>query len=310
MNTHLRRVLQAKCIVDAKNPRYVQRHENYKYLRGEKCLHKCHSYDNITISTRNSQYQLMDMLQPSCGATKGSTKSLASFKSPKCDKHLMDPRRKIPSRQELGGCRVTMHLAEPERPVMKSYPADQIYPDYESSFEASTNTSERGITETKDHKSTSPKKNASKRRRKQLENLKYLKFLHDITQEIIDTGIHRDEEIKDVIKKHLAKNLSILNRKKMLKKLHQLTSALNIAEDEEEEGQESDTSSDRTCSSIGKNQSTINRNERSDKSEEIKSARDSSESQESDESIEWQSEIESVINEEDSTSERIHPLET
>ncbi|XP_015120290.1 uncharacterized protein LOC107043345 [Diachasma alloeum] len=320
MNTHLRRVLQAKCVVDSKNPRYVQRHDNYKYLRGEKCLHKCHSYDNITRSARNSQYHLIEMLQPSSGPTKGSTKSLASFKSQNRDKHSMNSRRNAPSRQELTSCKPTVHVIEPERPEVKPYPNDQLYSDYESSFEASTKASERGIPVSKEEKSSSPKREPSRSRKKQLENLKYLKFLHEITQEIIETGVHRDEEIKKVLKKHLTKNLSSLNKKKMLKKLRQLRSSLSISDEEDEDEQEIDSSTEKTYSSVEKNQSTTGRSERTTeasrrggKSEENKSGYDSGDSdasQVSEESIEWQSEIESVINEEESTSERIDPQGT
>lgn len=48
------------------------------------------------------------------------------------------------------------------------------------------------------------------------EEAKYSKFLYDITQEIVQNGLYTDEELQNVFKKHMKKNLHILNKVKTI----------------------------------------------------------------------------------------------
>lgn len=226
-------------------------------------------------------------MKPSCGV-KGSQKSLTSFQPKTHDSK--------PSRSENHGSKPSVQVVEPKRPTT----TEQVSPNYESSFETSTKSPA--------HSSTSKK--PSKARKAKLDNLKYWKFLHEITQEILKTGAHTDQDIKNVVRSHLNLNLSMLNKTKMLRKLKHLKSSLNIIDSEDEES-ESEESSEKTYSLSEDSEKEIENND--DKTSEKSSkttenggktdsgSEDSEGSQVSEESIEWQSEIESVINDDDSS---------
>ncbi|KAK0164616.1 hypothetical protein PV328_003227 [Microctonus aethiopoides] len=123
---------------------------------------------------------------------------------------------------------------------------------YASSFESSSETSRRGSPVPK-VLAPSPNPNESdfigaQRQRnsedcsikynKNEEEAKYSKFLYDITQEIVQNGLYTDEELRNVFKKHMKKNLHILNKSKMIYELYQLKLSLNIVDQEDEEEEE------------------------------------------------------------------------
>lgn len=56
-------------------------------------------------------------------------------------------------------------------------------------------------------KQLAPKKILSQRE----EEKKYVKFVYDITREIMQSGLYTDKELQDVFKKHIDKNKGILN---------------------------------------------------------------------------------------------------
>ncbi|KAK0182708.1 hypothetical protein PV327_000818 [Microctonus hyperodae] len=114
---------------------------------------------------------------------------------------------------------------------------------YASSFESSSETSRRGSPVPKILASSSNPnesnfvgaqrqrntENCSIKYNKNEEEAKYSKFLYDITQEIIQNGLYTDEELRNVFKKHMKKNLHILNKLKL---------SLNIVDHEDEEEEE------------------------------------------------------------------------
>ncbi|XP_020295694.1 uncharacterized protein LOC109860791 isoform X2 [Pseudomyrmex gracilis] len=79
----------------------------------------------------------------------------------------------------------------------------------------------------------SAKKCASKQflRQREKEEKQYIKFVYDITKEIMQKGLYTDKELRDVFKKHINQNKGVLNMNKMLCEIYQLKISLNILED-------------------------------------------------------------------------------
>ncbi|KAL0110576.1 hypothetical protein PUN28_013872 [Cardiocondyla obscurior] len=63
------------------------------------------------------------------------------------------------------------------------------------------------------------------------EEKKYVKFIYDITKEIMQRGLYTDKELQDVFKKHVNQHKGILNTNKMLYEIYQLKISLNIPDD-------------------------------------------------------------------------------
>lgn len=59
----------------------------------------------------------------------------------------------------------------------------------------------------------SAKKRASKQflRQREKEEKQYIKFVYDITKEIMQKGLYTDKELRDVFKKHINQNKEVLN---------------------------------------------------------------------------------------------------
>lgn len=67
------------------------------------------------------------------------------------------------------------------------------------------------------------------------EEKKYIKFIYDITKEIIQRGLYTDQELQNVFKKHIDRYKGILNMNKMLYEIYQLKISLNMTDDTDDE---------------------------------------------------------------------------
>ncbi|XP_043507697.1 uncharacterized protein LOC122527510 [Frieseomelitta varia] len=67
------------------------------------------------------------------------------------------------------------------------------------------------------------------------EETKYAKFMYDITHEIILNGLYTDKELQEVFNKHIEENKTLLDMNRMLYEIYQLKFALNISDTSEEE---------------------------------------------------------------------------
>ncbi|RLU19240.1 hypothetical protein DMN91_007797 [Ooceraea biroi] len=76
---------------------------------------------------------------------------------------------------------------------------------------------------------------ASKRSCQKEEDKKYIKFVYDITKDIMQNGFYTDKELQSVFKKHIDQNKRILNMNRMLYEIYQLKISLNIVDDSEED---------------------------------------------------------------------------
>ncbi|KAM0737010.1 hypothetical protein ACS0PU_000579 [Formica fusca] len=63
------------------------------------------------------------------------------------------------------------------------------------------------------------------------EEKEYVKFIYDITKEIIEKGLYTDKELRNVFKKHIDLYKGILNMNKMLYEIYQLKISLNMTDD-------------------------------------------------------------------------------
>lgn len=64
------------------------------------------------------------------------------------------------------------------------------------------------------------------------EEKKYVKFIYDITKEIIQKGLYIDSELRNVFKKHIDRYKGILNMNKMLYEIYQLKISLNMMDED------------------------------------------------------------------------------
>lgn len=64
------------------------------------------------------------------------------------------------------------------------------------------------------------------------EEKKYVKFIYDITKEIIQKGLYTDNELRNVFKKHIDRYKGILNMSKMLYEIYQLKISLNMMDED------------------------------------------------------------------------------
>ncbi|XP_044584447.1 uncharacterized protein LOC123264956 isoform X2 [Cotesia glomerata] len=120
---------------------------------------------------------------------------------------------------------------------------------YESSFESPSegSHSRRNSAASKDSASSRSNENSLLSTRKRdieacsvvnvSDETKYSKFLYDITQEIVQNGYYKDEELRSVFQKHIQRNSDTLDKNKMMYELYQLKLSLNIVDhyDEDEE---------------------------------------------------------------------------
>ncbi|KYM76613.1 hypothetical protein ALC53_13057 [Atta colombica] len=67
------------------------------------------------------------------------------------------------------------------------------------------------------------------------EEKKYIKFVYNITKEIMQRGLYTDKELQDVFKKHINQYKGILNMNKMLYEIYQLKISLNMADSDTDE---------------------------------------------------------------------------
>ncbi|XP_034936423.1 uncharacterized protein [Chelonus insularis] len=125
---------------------------------------------------------------------------------------------------------------------------DQIDHNYASSFESPSEISRRDSIASKGSVSSQSyvesiftEKNKEKRENspsKLSEEAKYSKFLYDITQEIVQNGLYKDEELKEVFKRHIKRNSHILDRNKMMYELYQLKLSLNLIDHDDDDEEE------------------------------------------------------------------------
>ncbi|XP_076750866.1 uncharacterized protein LOC143423417 [Xylocopa sonorina] len=66
------------------------------------------------------------------------------------------------------------------------------------------------------------------------EEIKYIKFVYEITQEIILNGLYADNELQELFKKHIKKNKTILDTNRMQYEIYQLKRALNMSNNSED----------------------------------------------------------------------------
>lgn len=67
------------------------------------------------------------------------------------------------------------------------------------------------------------------------EEMKYAKFVYEITREIMRRGLYTDKELQEVFQKHFEQNKTILDKNKMLYEVYQLKLALNVSDDSDDE---------------------------------------------------------------------------
>ncbi|XP_057337885.1 uncharacterized protein LOC130675966 isoform X2 [Microplitis mediator] len=128
---------------------------------------------------------------------------------------------------------------------------DRVGSVYGSSFESPSegSRSRRDSAASKDSASSRSNESSLMSTRKTRENpdcmfvstsdeTKYSKFLYDITQEIVQNGYYKDEELRKVFQKHIKRNSNTLDKNKMMYELYQLKLSLNIIDQEDEDEEE------------------------------------------------------------------------
>ncbi|XP_015184374.1 PREDICTED: uncharacterized protein LOC107070570 isoform X1 [Polistes dominula] len=278
MRFHIRRVLLAKSVVDARNKKYI----NNKKKELKTQLPRKFSLDNfIDQLAFDTKHHPMDMLrmnldkyssrhsEDNCETypynindidysqlaiqtadTESNSKNNYQNRSMLKSKKIVSDRSE--SRPKTAGNKHIKELNSKKRIIHRKCRCNEkpIYVTCGKSFESPTNPyhSDSGSSSSsiiqEDHTSSSLSSPVQMQKLKYAEieakeDARYVKFAYEITKDIIKCGIYTDKELNEIFKKHLQRHRTTLDLNKMLKEIYRLKTFLNVSE-------ESDASDDDT----------------------------------------------------------------
>ncbi|XP_043581653.1 uncharacterized protein LOC122567338 isoform X2 [Bombus pyrosoma] len=274
MSAHLRRVLLAKCVVDARNRNYIRKKKQMcKQIDWKPQFVKTEITNVIDKLTYDVSYHPMDFLRTNydskyfcqCEAQKYFTNPLFDYNEicsrPKSHSRVVRPSSSIfktdssepvtsnsknireqSYSQSINSCRKIFNSTSVETALKFQNRIEKDSTYYKSTCDYLS----QNINHLPSEDSTS--RNYRNYETAQLctdfidqkahtkdEEAKYAKFMYDITHEIILNGLYTDEELQEVFKKHIEENKTILDTKRMLYEIYQLKLALNISDNSEGE---------------------------------------------------------------------------
>ncbi|XP_015184375.1 PREDICTED: uncharacterized protein LOC107070570 isoform X2 [Polistes dominula] len=247
MRFHIRRVLLAKSVVDARNKKYI----NNKKKELKTQLPRKFSLDNfIDQLAFDTKHHPMDMLRM----------NLDKYSS----RHSEDNCETYPYNiNDIDYSQLAIQTADTESNSKNNYQnrsmlkSKKIVSDRSESRPKTAgnkhikelNSKKRIIHSSssiiqEDHTSSSLSSPVQMQKLKYAEieakeDARYVKFAYEITKDIIKCGIYTDKELNEIFKKHLQRHRTTLDLNKMLKEIYRLKTFLNVSE-------ESDASDDDT----------------------------------------------------------------
>ncbi|XP_050460362.1 uncharacterized protein LOC126856140 isoform X2 [Cataglyphis hispanica] len=252
MSKHLRRVLSAKSVINSRNKNYLLKKQRYKDI-----LRISLKYENGCNC--NSDYQQSKVFRGRTCCEQMSHRSTSKSYRTVSPATICSPRYKRVKMSSASGkkskcMREISRIIDPSTYYSQQrkcrYEEESFYPCTTAALDSSAFKSESQslIQEIIDRRSISS--NASqcndydyddqsvelKHVSKQLlspkkEEKEYVKFIYNITKEIIEKGFYTDKELRNVFKKHIDLYKGILNMNKMLQEIYQLKISLNMTDD-------------------------------------------------------------------------------
>ncbi|XP_071556416.1 uncharacterized protein [Temnothorax nylanderi] len=259
MSSHLRRTLLARSVVDTRNKSYLRRNQRCKEQRADDSgvrLYLEATDDVIDKLAYDTQHHPMDVLRIDLNARhldccnynldhqlrvcssqtsyEGTDQMDRRQRSTSKNQRMISPtlarspkRKKISisnfiCKKELTSTRDIPYVVGPSTCFSRQR---QKTIDYRSVCSSASQCYDFDY----DEKST--EELISKLTSQKEEEKKYVKFVYDITKEIMQRGLYTDKELRDVFKKHVSQHRGILNMNKMLYEVYQLKISLNIADD-------------------------------------------------------------------------------
>ncbi|XP_071869234.1 uncharacterized protein isoform X2 [Bombus fervidus] len=275
MSAHLRRILLAKCVVDARNRSYIRKKKQMcKQIDWKPQFVKTEITNNVIDKlTYDVSYHPMDFLRMNygskyfcqCEAQKYFTNPLFDYNEicsrPKSHSHVVCSSSSI---FKTGNSEPVTSNSKNIREQSHSQSSNSCRKIFNStSVETALKFQDRIEKNSMYYKSTCdylsqninhlPSEDKTSRNYRNYETAqlcadfidqkvhikdeeaKYAKFVYDITHEIILNGLYNDEELQEVFKKHIEENKTILDTKRMLYEIYQLKLALNISDNSEGE---------------------------------------------------------------------------
>ncbi|XP_050486843.1 uncharacterized protein LOC126871732 isoform X1 [Bombus huntii] len=275
MSAHLRRILLAKCVVDARNRSYIRKKKQMcKQTDWKPQFVKTEITNNVIDKlTYDVSYHPMDFLRMNydskyfcqCEARKYFTNPLSDYNEicsrPKSHSHVVCPSSSIFKTDSSEPVTSNSKNIREQSYSQSSNSCRKIF--NSTSVETALKFQDRIEKNSMYYKSTCdylsqninhlPSEDSTSRNHRNYETAqlctdfidqkahikdeeaKYAKFMYDITHEIILNGLYTDEELQEVFKKHTEENKTILDTKRMLYEIYQLKLALNISDNSEGE---------------------------------------------------------------------------
>ncbi|XP_076392482.1 uncharacterized protein LOC100881033 isoform X2 [Megachile rotundata] len=264
MSSHLRRILLAKCVVDAKN-------KNYIYKRKQSCKSIDYkpgcartkitndvidrlAYDTLHHPAREDQKYITGYYNDDVICSESRLRNhvicpdTSIFKSNKLGSDISSSNENIKQRSFTRSSYNKIF-----KPINVKYPtkikdySENRFSDHSIVYQSasdfitqevsrfsSTGSTSRSY-ENYENAQESANMTSNQRKCKQNEDIKYAKFVYDITREIMHKGLYTDKELQEVFKKHLEQNKHVLDKNKMLYEVYQLKVALNVSDDSDDE---------------------------------------------------------------------------
>ncbi|XP_043502792.1 uncharacterized protein LOC122524537 isoform X3 [Polistes fuscatus] len=246
MRFHIRRVLLAKSVVDARNKKYINNKK--KELKAQ--LPRKFSLDNfIDQLAFDTKHHPMDMLRMNLDKYSSHHSEEYNCETYPCNINDIDYSQ------------LAMQAADTESNSKSNYQNRSMLKSKKTVSDMSESRAKtagkkyiKGLNSEKrivhssiiqeDHASSSLSSPVQMHTRKYAEieakeDARYVQFAYEITKDIIKYGIYTDKELNEIFKKHLQRHRTTLDLNKMLKEIYRLKTFLNVSA-------ESDASDDDT----------------------------------------------------------------
>ncbi|XP_017883505.1 uncharacterized protein LOC108627010 [Ceratina calcarata] len=271
MSAHLRRVLLAKCVVDAGNRAYMRKKKQLckpnckqRYVQTDSCTNNF--IDKLAYDTLHHPADFLRMNYDSkycypCEAEKHFSSNydydLTSRTKLRSPAIRPGPFKTNNSEQYSLNCKSTARRPYTQsntssRKVFKSQDTrnamkvqdryEEISMSYESSSESLSQDTNRLSSppiytskSSEDHEIEVAASIDAKKVFAQPDDTEYVKFVYEITRDIILNGLYTDEELQIVFSTHIEKNRAALNMNRMLYEIYQLKIALNMTDENDDD---------------------------------------------------------------------------
>ncbi|XP_014206422.1 uncharacterized protein LOC106637955 [Copidosoma floridanum] len=252
MCMHFRRVIKAKCVVDARNPRFTRVLQKRaggscaaRLRFSEDCCCQCPSEDTIDRLAYDTHHHPSEVIRAVC-RSKSTSKERGGSECERCCQQVCPCGSAKLGFDCCGGAGVKGRLSRPRSRLDRScteYSPQQCFR-YRKSNSCTRNGDAVGRSPSRQRcpgplrRSSSFEDAADTFRdlaERKSDEVRYAKFIYDLTQEIVRKGLYTDRELNEVFQKHLDNNSQSLNKRKMLYEIYQLKISLGMSDDTEDE---------------------------------------------------------------------------